>query len=77
MTHYNTTNETGETLATMKRKAQSQEDKILKYFEAHPEGLFSASHIWSTLYASKQYKKEGLITPIQSIRRAITNLIRS
>jgi hypothetical protein len=63
--YYNTNKESGDTLTKSKIKAKSQEELILEIFKDSIK--LSASEAW------KIYDKKG-ITPITSIRRAITNL---
>ena len=64
--HYNTNNETGETLAKSNKKATTQEEQIFQMFRFHRK--LSASQAWN-LYPCKK-------TPLTSIRRAITNLCK-
>ena len=63
--YYNTNQESGYTLKSSNVKANSQEESIIKIFTDNPK--LSASEAW------KIYDSEG-VTPITSIRRAITNL---
>ena len=64
MSYFNTTNETGEALATSHRKAKTQEEAIYSYFLSCNEPL-SPSMVLDRL---------GLNCPITSVRRAMTNL---
>lgn len=67
MTHYNTNNETGETLLESKEKAQRQEDCIMRYFMMRTFTILNcAPHDLEFLFNPK--------VPITSIRRALTNL---
>lgn len=63
--YYNTNKESGQTLKESNRKADSQEETILKYFEKFPTSLFTADLV---------AKGTGLNCPITSIRRSISNL---
>ena len=65
MVYYNTNAEEGSVLEASEKQADSQEDTILKYFQAHPTCLYSPSWFQKVLMPQ---------TPITSIRRAITNL---
>jgi hypothetical protein len=67
MTYFNTTNETGEALATSYKKAKTQEEAIYSYFLSCGEPL-SPSMVLDRL---------ALNCPITSIRRAMTNLTDS
>ena len=63
--YYNTNKEKADVLINSNNKAKSQEDIILQIFTDNIK--LSASEAW------KIYNKNGM-TPITSIRRAITNL---
>ena len=65
--YYNTNNETGTALAGSNAKASTQEKLIMEIYLAKKE--LSASDAW------KLYDAKGM-TPITSIRRAITNLTK-
>ena len=62
--YYNTNKETGNTLKNSISKSNTQEDIVLDIFNKHKK--LSASQVW------KIYNNQ--LTPITSIRRAITNL---
>lgn len=66
-THYNTTNLRGQELMEAVNAAKSQDDKILIYFKNHRGRMFSPSQIHRALFDPTK-------TPIQSIRRSMTNL---
>lgn len=69
--YHNTTNLTGNTLKECIRDALRQEDKVMQYFNRHTKATPSDVH--------GGLVKEGIInwnTPITSIRRAITNLMK-
>jgi hypothetical protein len=70
MSFYNTINLSGIELFEAERSAQSQEDKILLFFQNNP-GNYSPSKIHEILVVNKIIHR---LTPITSIRRAITNL---
>ena len=65
--YYNTTNEKGATLFDSERKAQSQEEKILTFFQTHLD-QFSPTSIKRLVLPN---------SPLTSIRRAITNLTKA
>lgn len=64
MTYYNTTNESGRTLAEYQRAAENQQEAIQMIFERFQRPL-TPSQVHAVM--SKD-------TPITSVRRAITNL---
>ncbi|MCH9717430.1 MAG: hypothetical protein K0U52_10155 [Gammaproteobacteria bacterium] len=66
--YYNTNNETGSKLKESNQKAETQQEIILRMFKSKIR--LTASDAW------KIYDPNG-ITPITSIRRAITNLCDS
>lgn len=65
--YYNTNNETGSKLKESNQKAETQQEIILRMFKSKIR--LTASDAW------KIYDPNG-ITPITSIRRAITNLCK-
>ena len=69
MTHWNTTAETGQTLARYKSNANRQEAAVLALFRRHPNCLLSPSTVCALL--NKMLGRQWLLT---SIRRAITSL---
>ena len=62
MSHYNTTNESGNQLSLLTEIAIKQEDKVLELFTIYKK--LSPSDVW------KYYSQY----PLTSIRRAMTNL---
>lgn len=66
-TYYNTTHETGSALATSKRKANSQNARIVELFTKWPNEHLSPSQVHSRLFS-------GTNTPLTSVRRSMTNL---
>ena len=62
MSHYNTTNESGNQLSLLNEIAIKQEDKVLELFTIYKK--LSPSDVW------KYYSQY----PLTSIRRAMTNL---
>jgi hypothetical protein len=62
MSHYNTTNESGNQLSLLNEIAINQEDKVLELFTIYKK--LSPSDVW------KYYSQY----PLTSIRRAMTNL---
>lgn len=65
---HNTINVNGQTLMDFEAKAQRQDDKILEYFRAHPDGEFSPEDIWVAL----GFRETGV--PLTSVRRSMTGL---
>lgn len=65
MTFYNTTNESGDVLAQFKRKARSQDIRVLDFFLANPKSLVTPCDVWASLL------RADVLT---SIRRSVTNL---
>jgi len=63
--YYNTTDLVGDDLAERIANAASQENKVRRFFEAHPEKRFTPFEVKDAVF-------EGV--PITSVRRAITNL---
>ncbi len=69
MSYYNTTREKGEQLKANWKKAESQDEIIMKYFEEYSKA--TPSEVWT--YMSRRDNKI-LLT---SVRRSITNLTES
>ena len=66
--YYNTPGTSGQELAKRERKAKSQEELILDWFERLPGMCYAPSEV---------QKRLGLMAvPITSIRRAMTNLTK-
>ena len=63
--YYNTNNETGPTLKSSRLKAETQKDKVLKFFELNMKCM-SADQVWGFLFDKS--------VPVTSIRRAVTDL---
>ena len=68
VSYYNTNNEGSKALESSEKKAKSQEEIILEIFRSKQK--LSASQTWAI------YDSSGM-TPITSIRRAITNLCKN
>ncbi|MBV7531315.1 hypothetical protein [Chitinophaga sp. sic0106] len=71
--YYNTNNLSGSALAIATEDAVSQENLIQSFFNKHPTGEYTASDV------EYELKKSGKLhdrTPITSIRRAITTLMK-
>jgi hypothetical protein len=66
MSYYNTTHLTGFELKESRRKANTQEDRILTFFEKNADKAFSPEDI--QIYCMMANR------PLTSVRRAITNL---
>lgn len=65
---YNTIHQQGEDLVQSEKKAKSQNEMILAFFEKHPNEEFSPPQIQEALSLYH--------TPITSIRRSITTLTK-
>jgi|TARA_R100001480_G_C4693864_1_gene176541 predicted ArsR family transcriptional regulator len=66
MSYYNTTREKGKQLKVNWNKSESQDIKVMEYFNKHKEA--SPSQVWMS------FVKDGGRVPMTSIRRSITNL---
>lgn len=66
MNHYNTTNESGQTLIDFESKAKTQDDEVLKFIKS--KSIASPSFVWRSLYKER--------TPLTSVRRAMSNLTK-
>ena len=66
MSYYNTTSQKGEQLKVAWKKTESQDNKVMEYFNIHNKA--TPSEVW--LHFNRH---EGNV-PITSIRRSITNL---
>jgi hypothetical protein len=70
-TFHNTTNETGIQLEAFTKKAQTQDEVVLTFFQKHLNHDFSPSKLYEYLI---RYNLIDNATPLTSIRRALTNL---
>lgn len=75
MTYFNTTHVLGKQLNEYNEKAQSQEDRILRFFLAMYPQKYSASDVWRQCF--RQSEAIYATVPLTSVRRAITNLYNS
>jgi len=66
--YHNTTDSSGQTLIEYNQKAETQEQKILQFFQENRGSFFTPSEIHEYTYSRN--------TPLTSIRRAISNLTR-
>ena len=66
--YHNTTHETGQTLLDSEEKAQSQEEKVLEYFQLYKTYRFTVHHI---------NRKVLPDAPHHSCQRAVTNLTKA
>ena len=69
MNFHNTINEKGNTLKESREKAESQQDKILSFFQIHCNKVFTPFEVLNQLFDNN--------TPITSVRRSMTNLEKS
>jgi hypothetical protein len=63
---FNTTSETGASLAEYRSKATIQAGKVLDFFTKHPGQSFTPNQVWKAVFDPS--------TPLTSVRRAITVL---
>jgi len=68
MTFYNTTHLTGFELKESRRKANTQEDRILHFFERNKGNRYTPEEIQTYCQMATR--------PLTSVRRAITNLTK-
>lgn len=68
MTYFNTTHLTGFALKESRRKANTQEDRILTFFEKNFDKAFSPEDIQTYCMMANR--------PLTSVRRAISNLTK-
>jgi len=68
LSYYNTTHLTGFELKESRRKANTQEDRILTFFEKNADKAFSPEEIQTYCMMANR--------PLTSVRRAITNLTK-
>ena len=68
MSYYNTTNLKGYDLKEARRKTNTQEDRILTFFEKNADKAFSPEEIQTYCMMANR--------PLTSVRRAITNLTK-
>lgn len=66
---HNTIDAKGQTLMKFESRAIRQEDKILEFFKKHPDQYFTPFEVHKQVFDSS--------TPIQSIRRAMSNMTKS
>lgn len=69
-TFHNTNDETGQTLENSEIKAAKQESIVYDYFKERPEQILTPSDVLIGAFNQKAYH----ITPLTSVRRAMTNL---
>ena len=79
MGYYNTTNLEGEELKEAKGKAKTQDQVIVSYLEYYTDHLDGVISLPFRTSSSRilQFVFDEKDTPIQSIRRAITNLVNA
>ncbi len=63
---YNTTKQRGATLATSEKRAETQEEKIMAFFQENATGRYAPHEVIKKVFSSA--------TPLTSVRRAMTNL---
>tara|TARA_R100000781_G_C4079542_1_gene127229 strand:+ start:1993 stop:2301 length:309 start_codon:yes stop_codon:yes gene_type:complete len=68
LSYYNTTNLKGYDLKEARRKTNTQEDRILTFFEKNADKAFSPEEIQTYCMMANR--------PLTSVRRAITNLTK-
>lgn len=68
MTYFNTTHETGITRIHYEAAAETQNDRVLAFYAAHPGDLLAPSTVW------RETGLESEDVPLTSVRRSITTL---
>lgn len=71
--YYNTTNLEGSELETAERKAVTQQEAVMAFFQKRPNGSFTPFQVWSMLRALRPDLVHPF-TPVTSIRRAMSDL---
>jgi len=66
MAYYNTNKEEGAVLGASKQQNERQEDRILRWFRAHPKAKRTPCEIWGELF--------GGHIPLTNVRRGMTDL---
>ena len=64
--YFNTTHQTGSTVAQFRRQAETQNQRILAYFQKYPKERFTPSEILHNVFHN--------CVPITSVRRSMTDL---
>jgi len=77
MPFYNTTQLKNGDLDRAKKKASSQQERILAFFMSNPGRLFTPDEVWTHVFPVRDFGDDSRNTPITSIRRAITNLTKA
>ena len=72
--YYNTTQQKGEVLKKFHEDERSQTQIVKEYFGSHPCEVLGASEVWDRLISNRQIAP---LTPLTSIRRAITDLSKT
>ena len=67
--YYNTNKLKGEELSDANKKAKSQEDLILEFFQQHPNGIYTPFQVCEAVFDNN--------CPVTSCRRAMTNLTKA
>lgn len=67
--YYNTTKQKEEVLENFVAKAQTQDGKILEFFNQHKGKKFSPGDVWTNLFKAE-------FVPLTSIRRSINSLTK-
>jgi hypothetical protein len=67
MSYYNTNRESGDRLARSEARAQTQDDRVLVFFQDHPGTGFAPHEVQSVVLPD---------APLTSVRRAISNLTK-
>ena len=68
MSYYNTTNLNGADLKKSTGRAESQTEKILRFFLAHPRKSFTPIQVWAA---------NNSISLLTSVRRSMSDLTKS
>lgn len=69
MAYFNTNGATGQTLIRFRKKADSQDERILSFFERETHKAWSPHEVWKALYTES--------TPLTSVRARISTMVKS
>ena len=76
MPFYNTIELQNSDLDRARRKASSQQERILAFFMSNPGRLITPDEVWTHVFPVRDFGDDSRNTPITSIRRAMTNLTK-
>ena len=76
MPFYNTIELQNSDLDRARRKASSQQERILAFFMSNPGRLITPDEVWTHVFPVRDFGDDSRNAPITSIRRAMTNLTK-